>query len=89
MQAPSTTAIQAHRLVLVRSKLDELRRAHGIESDTDLALRLGVNKTTLYRVSTGRTTPSNEFIAGIKVAFPLARLDDLFVVERIPAERAA
>lgn len=68
------------RLILNRARLDELRRAHGIESEVDLARKLGVNAATLYRVTTGRTTPSNEFLAGLKLAFPMCSLDDLTVV---------
>lgn len=69
-------------LVLNRRKLDELRRASGIRSDAELARRLNVDPSTLYRVSSGKTVPSNEFIAGLKVAFPMCSLDDLLALER-------
>jgi ribosome-binding protein aMBF1 (putative translation factor) len=69
-------------LVLNRQKLDELRRASGIPSDAELARRLNVDPSTLYRVSSGRTAPSNEFMAGLKVAFPMCSLDDLLSLGR-------
>ena len=65
-------------LVLNRTRLDDLRRANGVRSEADLARRLGVDASTLYRVSTGKSIPSNEFMAGLKAAFPLCSLDDLF-----------
>lgn len=69
-------------LVLNRQKLDELRRASGIPSEAELARRLNVDVSTLYRVSAGKTVPSNEFIAGLKVAFPMCSLDDLLTLGR-------
>lgn len=68
-------------LVLNREKLDELRRANGIGSEAELARRLDVDPSTLYRVSNGKSVPSNEFIAGLKAAFPLCSLDDLLVMK--------
>ena len=67
-------------LVLNRQKLDELRRANGIGSEAELARRLSVDPSTLYRVSNGKSIPSNEFIAGLKAAFPLCSLDDLLTL---------
>lgn len=77
---PQPTPAKPRQLALNRPMLDSLRNAHGIESEADLARHIGVDPATLYRISTGRTKPSNEFMAGIKGAFPLARLDDLFSV---------
>lgn len=77
----STSKPAAARLVLNRSKLNELRLATGIRSDAELARRLGVDATTLYRVSEGKTAPSNAFMAGLKTAFPLSSLDDLLTLE--------
>jgi len=54
----------------------------GIQSDAEFARRIGVDPATLYRITTGRTKPSNEFMAGLKAAFPLVSLDDLLVLER-------
>jgi len=69
-------------LALNRTKLNELRQAMGIQSDAEFARRIGVDPATLYRITTGRTKPSNEFMAGLKAAFPLVSLDDLLVLER-------
>lgn len=79
MQSNSTTAPKPV-LVLNRQKLDELRRASGIPTEAEMARRLGVDASTLYRISSGKTMPSNEFMAGLKAAFPLSSLDDLFTL---------
>lgn len=81
MQSSSAHATR-QILALNRTKLDELRRASGIRSEAELARRLGVDASTLYRVSSGKTAPSNEFIAGLKAAFPLCSLDELLTLER-------
>lgn len=70
------------QIVLNRQKLNELRRAHGIDTDAELARKIGVERTTLWRISEGKVQPSSEFIARVMVAFPSARIDDLFSVQR-------
>lgn len=83
MQSPHITAsvrVSTPTLVLNRKRLDELRKAHGIESDADLARVIGVNVTTLFRVSKGDSAPSNTFMAKVRLAFPAASLDQLFMV---------
>jgi len=72
-------------LVLNVAKLNELRRAHELDSDTELAALLGVNRTTLYRVISGTVLPSNTFMARLKMQFPSVSLDALFVVDRLAA----
>ena len=67
-------------LVLDLNRLEELRKAHGIESDTDLARVIGVAPSTLFRVRTRRTTPNNDFMTKVRLAFPAASLDSLFVL---------
>lgn len=66
-------------------KLNELRRAHELESNVDLARLLGVNTATLYRVMTHAVAPSSSFIARVKLAFPSVSIDSLFYVDRLGA----
>lgn len=66
--------------MLNRSKLDELRRANGIQSEAELARILGVSPTTLWRVSNREVAPSNGFIARVLLAFPHASMASLFEV---------
>jgi len=84
MKNLSTNATQAPagQLVLNVDKLNELRRAHELTSDSDLAATLGVDRTTLYRVTSGGY-PSNAFMARMKLAFPSVPLDELFTVNRL------
>lgn len=76
-------------LVLNRDKLDELRRAHGIDSEAELARRIGVNPSTLWRVSEGIVQPSPVFVARVMLAFPAARMDDLFSAHRAKVSAVA
>ena len=77
MQPVTDAGTPEAMLVLNRAKLDELRRAHGIESEAKLARTIGVSAETLWRVSNGGK-PSNAFMARVKLAFPSASLDVLF-----------
>lgn len=66
--------------ILNRTRLDQLRKAHGIESDDELAGVIGVTRSTLYRVSEGKTVPSNGFMAKMARAFPSADFYQLFTI---------
>jgi len=73
-------------MVLKRAKLDELRRANGIETEAQLAKVIGVNPATLWRASEGKPV-SGGFIARMKLAFPHVSSDALFAA--VPAEDLA
>jgi transcriptional regulator with XRE-family HTH domain len=85
MTAATTSERAQVLLALNRSKLDELRRAHGIKTEAELARRIGVDPSTLYRISIGDVQPSPGFIARVKLAFPMASLDSLFSATRVEA----
>lgn len=79
---PDATAPQMRLNV---QKMNELRKAHELESNVDLARLLGVNTATLYRVMQGSVAPSSSFIARVKLAFPSVAIDSLFYVDRLGA----
>lgn len=68
-------------LRLNTEKLYELRKANGIETEAELARKIGVDPASLYRYTTRGAAPSGSVIARIKMAFPLVSLDDLLTVE--------
>lgn len=63
-------------------RLDALRVAHGIPSDSELARRIGVDPSTLMRIRQGKVVASNEFLAKVATAFPHISKDDLFHIVR-------
>ena len=71
-------------LALDRAELDKL---HDL-TEKALALKLGVDESTLWRVTNGEVSPSAAFIAKLKVAFPNADLNRVFRVLK-PAKAAA
>lgn len=79
MQSARTPSRRPH-LTVNRQRLDDLRRAHGIGSDAELARVIGVDPVTLYRVREGKVTASNEFLAKVAIAFPNISFDHLFSV---------
>lgn len=83
MSATNTHEREQVALTLNRSTLDQLRKAHGIKTEAELARRIGVDPSTLYRISVGEVQPSPGFIARVKLAFPMASLDSLFSAERV------
>lgn len=53
-----------HRITLKPGVLFEYLEAQGIDRD-QLAARIGVDRTTAYRVHNGKVDPSPKFIAGL------------------------
>lgn len=53
-----------------RDLLAVYREREGIETDAELARRMGVDPATVSRVLAGRNGPSGRFIAGLRSAFP-------------------
>lgn len=57
-----------------------MRKKARIEDDQELATCIGVSKSTVSRVLTGKLAPSNQFIAGTLRAFGVAWFHELFKV---------
>lgn len=78
---------------VIRLRAEEFhRRAQkaGLTSDTDIAERLGMNRTTVWRVLDGSIAPGERFIAAVLAAFPRIRFAEVFEVitpGTVPGER--
>ena len=59
-----------------------LLSATGIDDLRELAELIGVDKSTLWRIQTGRVKPSADVIAKLSAAFPLVPLGELVEVVR-------
>ncbi len=68
------------RLVLRRDNLAKLRRLAGINTDTDFAKRIGMNKGQVSRVLRGGA-PGPKFIANTLELFGIDFFQELFTVE--------
>jgi len=80
--ATALTKTPTYGLILNTSLLNELQKVHRIESDTDLADVIGVNRATLRRAREHLTLPSNEFMTKVRLAFPAVTGDQLFTIVR-------
>lgn len=70
-------------LALNRRELDKL---HSL-GEKQLAAQIGVDESTLWRITNGEVSPSAGFIAKVKLAFPSADLNRVFTV--LKASKAA
>ena len=66
-------------------KLEQLQRTANL-SEIALAKKIGVNRTTIYRVKKGKSSPGEDFIAGILKAFPRVKFDELFFLGQVSPE---
>lgn len=69
-------------VVLNRAGFDAAMARHGDTSIVAFAARAGISRATVHRVRSGQTVPGEEFIAAALAAFPQARFEDLFTVQR-------
>ena len=51
-------------------------------SQAQLASKIGVSRSCISRIMSGKRTPSSQVMAGLKKAFPEYSLDYYFAVER-------
>ena len=58
--------------------LQRHRKVHRIETDDQLAKKVGVSKATVSRVLAGQRLPTNQFIAGILRTFDAVHFHELF-----------
>lgn len=68
----ATIHIRAEYVDVIMETLD-------IETDAELATRIGVNRTTLHRALAGNPVGS-QLIAGALTAFPDVTFDDMFSI---------
>lgn len=68
-------------LELRTDKLAELRAVAELQSDAELARRMGISQSSLHRVVTGASRPGVRFIAGLLAVFGGERwFERLFVI---------
>lgn len=72
------------RIVLIPDGWERARRDFKIFDDAELASRLGVSYTTIWRVYNGRQQPGPDFIAAALDCFRSFRFEELFKVQRLP-----
>ena len=67
-------------LAISQQGLVRLRAKTGIDSDQDLAKRIGVDPATLSRVLSGKSGPGTKFLAGVLSEFGHRWFTELFQV---------
>lgn len=86
---------KAHKVAILKLKPQGITRlkASGLvgELDTDLAEAIDVDRTTVYRVTTGQTAPGMRFVAGVVNAFGPEWFSQIFeaVDDRRPSRKPA
>lgn len=76
-------------LVINKEGLSKLREEHHVALDGDLAKLIKVNKGTVSRALSGKSKPSEKFIAGMLLTFPV-KFEQIFdAVETDLADESA
>ena len=71
---------------LNREALEKLQAKHNI-NDTELANKMGINRTQVWRVKVGKNDPGTDFVAGALRAFPGVKFDELFILPDVVQAR--
>lgn len=67
----------------VRLRTDQFRRfarSQGAGTDSEIAARTGLDRTTVFRLMRGENDPGERIIAAILLAFPDRKFEDFFEV---------
>jgi transcriptional regulator with XRE-family HTH domain len=67
-------------LSISQQGLIRLRKKTGLDSDQQLAQRIGIDPATLSRVLNGKSEPGQKFLAGVLQAFGHRWFTELFQV---------
>ena len=59
--------------------IDKLYELQGEMNETQMAKKLGISRSQLWRIKTGHSSVGQEFIAKFKKSFPEIRIDDIFL----------
>ncbi|RJQ25553.1 MAG: hypothetical protein C4589_11185 [Peptococcaceae bacterium] len=62
--------------------LEVLQKDHSL-NDTELAVKMGIDRTQLWRVKTNRSIPGEGFIAKLLALFPDKKFEDLFFLKKV------
>ena len=77
----------AYFVDLKTDKLSDLRRVAGVESDAELARRMGVSQSSLMRVLRGDSKPGVKFLAGLCAVFGGEQwFEKLFIIVKEPGK---
>lgn len=57
---------------------ERILASHDLDTDGQAAAVMGVHRTAVLRVRTGKVDPSTRFMAATRLAFPEVATDDLY-----------
>ncbi len=69
-------------MAAIKLKQLEFKKLQGDLSDADFSMILGVDKTLLWKIRHGKSSPGGRFVASVLLKFPKKRFEDIFMVER-------
>jgi DNA-binding XRE family transcriptional regulator len=65
-------------ILLKKDIFKNLQESCGKQEDTSMAEFLGVSRSTVWRIRTGKMQPGPDFIAAVLNKFPEKRFEDVF-----------
>ena len=74
-------------MVKINREAFERLQAQYDMNDTELAHKMGINRTQVWRVKAGKNDPGTDFVAGALRAFPGVKFDELFILPDVVQAR--
>lgn len=65
---------------------ERMFQLQGEMTDSEFAKKLGISRSQLWRVRTGKSSAGAEFITKFKAAFPTESIDDYFFTKECSAD---
>lgn len=63
---------------------DKLYELQGEMTETQMAAKLGISRSQLWRIKTKQSSVGPEFLEKFKKCYPKKKIDDYFFVENVP-----
>ncbi|SFR15417.1 helix-turn-helix domain-containing protein [Desulfoscipio geothermicus] len=73
----------AHMGIGIKINVLEKLQSDKSLSDSQLASKIGVDYSLLWRIKTGRSKPGQKFIAKLLTVFPEIKFEDIFFLENM------
>lgn len=65
----------------INVKPGALEELQGQQTDAEFAAFIGIDRTMIWRIKTGRNRPGQEFIARVLAAYPDKSFEDIFFLD--------
>lgn len=73
-------------VILLELNVEEFNKLQGNMTDIDMARKLEISRTQLWRIKNKKTSVGQKFIAAFMRAYPEEKIEDFFLAESVACQ---